>query len=308
MAFDPWSLAITGLTSWWGANQQKQAADRANELISGENEWQREKEAPIVAGGQEALYGGYWIDAEGNQVPAGTEGAKWRSQFQNYLDQGAQSATAAGNIGQQYLGNVPYQQELGRLGMQGQTEQAGWTFNPETNQYERVDTYQRDKDAIDRYFEDYSQKRLDLDREAIGREAADAERDLSRQQGAFGALSSQKGRSQAYIAQAKQQAEDQALQSAYDTAYDRYNTDFSRNNALNAQLAAWDAAGISNAGYASNLAQGAVNFGVGLPFQPYQQYGQTVGASAPQNYNFATAPNPWAYAGSAVLGAWNQGR
>ena len=283
---------VSGFLGYQGAKAQADQQKKQNELLAQQYEWQKSKEVPGVTGAQQALQGGYWVDAAGNQVPEGTEGATWQSQFQPFVDAAGQSAVAGSNIGQQYLANVPVYQQAGLEGLQAYRNLAGLT---PSQQY----------DDLQRYAQAAGQGAYDIAAKDIERDAVTKDRNLARQQGRFGALSSQKARGQAYIDQARTDALLKAAERAQQTGYQRQQAELQRQQGLAGALTGAGTSGLAQAQQASQLGQAATTAGIQAPFQPFQQYGQTVSAqptaSVPQ---FGTVTDPFSTGIGLGLQTW----
>ena len=275
-----------------GAQSQAAQQQRQNQLLQEQYEWQKSKEVPGVTGAQQALQSGYWVDAQGNQVPEGTEGATWQSQFQPFVDAAGQTAVAGSNIGQQYLANVPAYQQAGLEGLQAYRNLAG--FTPAQQQ-----------EDLQRYATAAGQGAYNIAAQDINRDAVTQDRNLARQQGRFGALSSQKARGQAYIDQARTDALLKAAERAQQTGYERQQAELQRQQGLAGALTGAGTSGLAQAQQASQLGQGAAQAGIQAPFQPFQQYGQTVSAqptaSVPQ---FGTVTDPFSTGIGLGLQSW----
>ena len=286
--------AIAGVAGYLGAQSQANQQKAQNEILAQQHEWEKSKEVPGVVGAQNVLSGGYWIDPTSKQqVAEGTEGAVWQSQFQPFINQAGQSAIAGGNIAQQYLANVPSYQQAGQQGLAGYQALAGYTPAQQ-------------KALADQYAADFGQGAYDIAAKDINQDAQEQDWNLARQQGRFGALSSQKARGQAYIDQGRTDALLKAAERAQQVGYDRSQAELQRQQGLAGALTSAGTSGLSQAQQASQLASGSATQGIQTPFQPFQQYGQTVSAQptaqAPQ---FGTVNDPFATGVGLGLQAWN---
>ena len=290
--------ALVGLGSaflgYQGQQDQNKQIEAQNALLKEKYEWDKSKEVPGVTGAQSALAAGHWINPNtGQPVAEGTAGAQWQSQFQPFLDAAGQSAVAGSNISQQYLANVPQFQQAGLQGLQGYQTLAGYT--PAQQQQ-----------LASQYTQDYGKSAYDLAAKDINREADVKDWNLARQQGRFGALSSQKARGQAYIDQARTDALLKAAERAQDVGYERSQAELLRQQGLAGNLTAAGTSGLSQAQTASQLGQGAVDAGIQTPFKPFQQYGQTISAqptaTVPQ---YGQTADPFATGAGLGLQAWD---
>ncbi len=286
--------AIAGVTGYLGAQSQANQQKKQNELLAQQYEWDKSKEVPGVAGAQAALSGGYYIDpTTGQQVAEGTEGAQFQSQFQPFVDLAGQQAVGGANIAQQYLANVPSYQAAGLKGLQGYEKLAGLTPEQQFQQQQL-------------YAQNYGKGAYDLAATDINRDAATQDRNLARQQGRFGALSSQKARGQAYIDQARTDALLKAAERAQDVGYQRQQADLQRQQGLAGALTSAGTSGLAQAQQASQLGAGAIQQGIQAPFQPFQQYGQTVSAQpTAQAPTFGQVNDPFSTGVGLGLQAWN---
>ena len=282
--------AFLGYKAQQDQNKQTQAQ---NALLEQQYEWQKSKEVPGVTGAQDALAAGYWVDpTSGQPVEAGTEGAVWQSQFQPFVNAAGQSAIASSNIAQQYLANVPSYQQAGLQGLGAYQALAGYTP-------------QQQQQLANQYARTYGQGAYDIAAKDINREALAADRNLARDQGRFGALSSQKARADAYQDQARTDALLQAAERAQQTGYERSQAELQRQQGLAGALTSAGTSGLSQAQQASQLGQGATQSGIAAPFQPFQQYGQTVSAQPTATVpTFGQTQDPFATGLGLGLQAW----
>lgn len=289
--------ALAGLgTAFLGYKGQKDANKQTaanNALLKEQYEWDKSKEVPGVAGAQNALQGQHWVDAQGNQVPEGTPGATVQSQFQPFIDAAGQTAVAGSNIAQQYLSNVPQYQQAGLQGLQGYQNLAG--LSPSDHAA-----------ATNQYAQQYGQGAYDIAAKDINRGADQQGRDNARSQGRFGALSSQKARGDAYIDQARTDSLLKAAERAQQTGYDRHQGELLRQQQLAGNLSAAGTSGLSQANSASQLGQAAATSGINAPFQPFQAYGQTIGAQQSAVATpYAQTQDPFATGAGLGIQAWN---
>ena len=291
-----WQVAAPLISGFLGykAQQDKNKQIQANNaLLKEQYEWQKSKEVPGVTGAQDALSAGYWVDpATGQPVAEGTEGAQWQSQFQPFINAAGQNAIAGTNIAQQYLANVPSYQQAGLQGLAGYQHLA--SLSPADQ-----------KALADRYSEDYGQSAYDIAATDINRQADANSRNLARDQGRFGALSSQKGRANAYIDQARTDALLKAGERARQVGYDRSQAELLRQQGLAGTLSAFGTSGLSQAQQASQLGQGSYKAGINAPFLPFQVYGQTVSAQpTAQAPTYGFTQDPFATGAGLGLQAW----
>ena len=282
----------TAFLGYKGAKSQADQQKKQNELLAQQYEWQKSKEVPGVTGAQQALQGGYWLDAQGNQVPEGTEGATWQSQFQPFIDAASQSAVAGSNIGQQYLSNVPQYQQAGLEGLQAYRNLAGFT---PAQQHE----------DLQRYATAAGQGAYNIAAKDINRDALNKDRNLARQQGRFGALSSQKARGQAYIDQARTDALLKAGERAQQVGYDRAQEDYQKRLGLAGTFQTLGSTGLAQAQEGTQLSTAGAQTGIQAPFQPFNQYSQAVGAApAVQQPTYGKVIDPYTTGLGLGLQAW----
>lgn len=291
--------ALLGYKAQKDANSQTEAQ---NALLTQQYEWDKSKEVPGVTGAQDTLSGGHYIGADGQPIdqasydaldPEAKKAYKFQSQFQPFVDAAGQNAVAGSNIAQQYLGGVPNFQEAGQQGLLGYQNLAGLT-------------YDQQKTSADKYAQDYGQGAYDIAAKDINRGAVEDDRNLARQQGRFGALSSQKARGQAYIDQGRTDALLQAGERARQVGYDRSQAELQRQQGLAGSLTSAGTSGLSQASSASALGQGSTTAGINAPFQPYQQYGQTVSAQpTSQVPTYGQTQDPFATGAGLGIQAWN---
>ena len=279
--------ALTGFLGYKGAKKQADAIAAQNAILKEQYEWEKSKEVPGVSGAKDVIANA--------------------SQFQPFVDAAGQQGIAGANIAQQYLGNVPVYQQAGQAGVQDYLGLSGWRQNPDgtlskTNQY---DAHRR---LANQYADDHWRGQEQVVRDEANRQAQEKDWGLARQQGRFGALSSQKARGQAYINQAREQALMDARAKSQDVGYQRVQSELQRQQGLAGNLAALGSTGLSQAQQASQLGSGAINQAIQAPFQPFQQYGQTVSAQPTAHYNpnsYGTASDPLATGVGLGLQAWD---
>ena len=169
-------------------------------------------------------------------------------------------------------------------------------------------TPEQQEELANYYFEKYGQGAYDLASKDINRDSTATDRNLARQQGRFGALSSQKARKDAYNKQARDDLLLKAAMDAREVGYNKAQSELQRKTQLASALTSQGTSGLAQAQQAAQLGQGAVNLGVSAPFLPYQQYGQTVssapGANAP---TFGTLKDPNAVGAGLGLQSWTGG-
>ena len=239
--------AFLGYKSQQDKNKQTAAQNAA---LQEQYEWQKSKEVPGVTGAQDALSAGYWVDPNtGQPVAQGTPGAQWQSQFQPFVDAAGQSAIAGSNIAQQYLANVPSYQQAGLQGLGAYQALAGYTPGQQ-------------RQLANEYAQSYGQGAYDIAAKDINRKATADSRNLARDQGRFGALSSQKARADAYQDQARTDALLQAAERAQQTGYERSQAELQRQQGLAGALTSAGTSGLAQAQQASQLGQGAVQSGI----------------------------------------------
>ena len=239
-----------------------------NALLREQYEYDKSVRAPAVTGAQDALKAGHWVDAEGNAVAEGTEGAQWQSQFQPFIDAQGQQAVGGLNISNEYLRNVPRYQQAGLQGLDLTQQLAGFTpFQQQqlANQYTQGDI----------------QAQYQLAADDINKRAGMAAKDAAIQRGTFGALGTQAARQQGRMEEARQNSLRQAAANAASQGWERARQEMARQTGLAGTLGAYGSSGLSQAGTALGLGATAAQQGINAPFAPYNAYSASVGA-APQ--------------------------
>ena len=261
------SLA-TGFLGYLGAKDQASQQAANNALLREQYDYEKSVRAPAVTGAQEALQAGRWVDAQGNEVPAGTAGAVWQSQFQPFVDAQGNQAVGGINISNEYLRNVPRYQQAGLQGLDLTQQLAGFT------------PFQQQQLA-QQYTDAGVQARYDLAAKDINRSADAQARDAALQRGEFGALGTQAARQVEAAERGRTDALNRAATQATQEGWQRAQQEMARQTGLAGTLGAYGASGLSQAGTALGLGSTAAQQGINAPFAPFNAYSASVGA-APQ--------------------------
>lgn len=292
-----WNWAIplaSAFLGYQGAKKQADAVNKGNQQQQEKYESDLALRQPGVDWASGALSGTVWVDAEGNRVAPGTAGAKEISQFQPFIDKAGQLSSSGFDVANQYLANVPQYQQAGLRGLAAYNQLADIT--PE--QQEELADYYTGKYGAG------AQSLAEKEADEVARRSASS---LARNQGRFGALSSQKGRADAYVDQARTDAYARAGERAKQEGYNRAQSELNRRYGLAGSLTTLGTSGLAQAQQASQLGQGAFQSAVGAPFAPALQYGQAIGAqpnvTLPQ---YGTAPDPFATGVGLGLQTWNR--
>ena len=204
-----------------------------------EFEYNKAIRAPGIAGAQAALKAGHWVDANGNVVPEGTEGATFVSQFQPFVDQSRANALGAQSVAQNYLNQTPEFQQAGLTGLR--TMGALAAFSPFQQQQLQDQLAQGDIQA------QYNMAARDINR------ASDAQaRDAAIQRGTFGALGTQAARQVKAAEEARTKALADAAVNARTQAYDRAQNELQRQAQLAGSLYQAGGTGLSAAQQAAH--------------------------------------------------------
>ena len=277
-----------------GAENLRKQQEAQLKAQKDEFEYQKAVRAPGIAGAQAALKAGHWVDAEGNVVPEGTEGANFVSQFQPFVDQSRANALGAQKVASNYLNQAPEFQQAGLTGLR--TMGALAAFSPFQQQQLQDQLAQGDIQA------QYNMAARDINR------SADAQaRDAALQRGTFGALGTQAARQVAAAEEARTKALSDAAVKARTEAYNRGQAELQRQAQLAGSLYQAGGTGLSAAQQAATLGSGAIQQGVQAPFLPFQQYGLTTGQQ--QNVSvptFQRVVDPNLYA-SGLAQSFNRG-
>ena len=305
-ALDFGSLAVPAITGFLGYKGQQDANRQTaaqNALLERQYEWQRDKETPGVVGAQDALSGGFYVDAAGNPISqddyeALTEAQRanytWSGQFEPFTQAAGQQSVAGSNIAQQYLGNIPHYQQAGLQGLGGIQSLYGLTPEDQLAVAERFQTPYAEEQY--RFAADDIERNADEQRRAAAAQAARRGASFSGQAArTVGQIESQRER------QLGQLGADLGAQ-AYNQAQQQAANYLTRQGQLAQNLQAAGTSGLSQAQQASQLGQGSQRFGIQAPFLPYQTYGQTVSAQpAAQVPNFGTQADPFATGAGLAL-------
>ena len=270
------ALASIG-TAILGAKSQSDAnkiTSENNDLQREQFEFDRAKQAPGVAGAQDVLTGGTYsnIADPTKSISAADYGAlteeqkagyNFQSQFQPFVDSAGQTAIGAGNIANQYIGNVPQYQQAGLAGLQSQRDLANFGYADQQK-------------LAQQYANDYGQNAYNLAAKDINKESQFQDYSNARDAGRFGALSSQKARKDAYVEQGRTDALLQASERANQVGYDRSQAELLRQQQLATANLAAGSSGLSQATSAAALGDNAANAGINTPFKPFQAYNTTV--------------------------------
>ena len=312
-----------------------------NDIARQEYLLERGLRAPAIIGAQHVLGGGTYTDAQGNQLTqqqydALTDEQKaattFTSQFQPFVDQYGQAAVQAGRIGAHYAQNAPLYHETGVAGLGRCQQLAGYSpisvtgpdgqpvsfeayqqaadktgYNVSGGTYDDQGVYDREKALADQYTKDYGQGAYDLAAKDINRQADVKNRNLARQQGRFGALSSQKARGQAYIDQARTDALLQAGERAQQVGYDRAQQDYNQRLGLAGSFQTLGATGLSQAQQGTQLSTAGAQTGIQAPFQPFNQYSAAIGnAPTVTQPSYGSVTDPYTTGLGLGLQAWGQ--
>ena len=171
--------------------------------------------------------------------------------------------------------------------------------------YDDAGVFQREADLADRYARQYGQGAYDIAAQDINRDALNKDRNLARQQGRFGALSSQKARGQAYIDQARTDALLKAGERAQQVGYDRAQEDYQKRLGLAGTFQTLGSTGLAQAQEGTQLSTAGAQTGIQAPFQPFNQYSQAVGAApAVQQPTYGKVIDPYTTGLGLGLQAW----
>ena len=337
---DPSFIAQHGYRAALG---QAALESEQNDIARQEYLLERGLRAPAILGAQHVLGGGTYTDAEGNpltqqQYDALTDEQKaattFTSQFQPFVDQLGQSAVQAGRIGTQYAQNVPFYHETGLAGLGRYQQLAGYqpisvtgpdgqpisfeayknlpdaqkaNYTVSGGGYDDQGVYNREKALADQYAKDYGEGAYQLAAKDINRQADQASRNLARDQGRFGALSSQKARADAYGDQARTDALLQAAERAKQVGYDRAQTDYQQRLGLAGNFQTLGATGLSQAQQGTQLSTAGAQTGIQAPFQPFNQYSAAIGqAPTVTQPNYGSVTDPYTTGLGLGLQAWGQ--
>ena len=227
----------------------------------------------------------------------------FRSQFQPFVDQIGQAAVQAGTIGSTYAQNVPYYQQAGLAGLGLHQQLAG--YDPTTGTFDQDAVRLREQNIANEYAKQYGEGAYNLAAKDINRDAQTQNWNQARQQGRFGALSSQKARGQAYIDQARTDALLQAAERANQVGYDRAQTDFGRRQSAANTLASQAATGLSHAQQGTQLATSGAQAGIQAPWAPYNAYSAAIGqAPTVSQPNYGSVTDPYTTGLGLGLQAW----
>ncbi len=303
MPVDP-SLIVAGGSAILGAfssNKAAKAANEANALAKDQYEWDKAKEEPSVFGANAVLHEGVYEDGSGTAITQSQyealspdEQAKWtfRSQFQTAADKSAVATTKSQDVAQEYLDGVDKYRQAGETGVDTINDLANLT--PE-EQFE----------LSQKYAKEYGEGAYNLAADDINRNADAQARANARQQGRFGALSSQSGRKGAYIDQGRTRELLTAAERAKQVGYDRSQAEYARRQGLASTQVALGSTGLSNAASASALADSSYKASVNNPFAPYNAYNNTVsGAPSASLPNYVVPPDPFATGAGIGLSTW----
>ena len=290
---------ISGFLGYKSQRDANRATEAQNALLREQYEQQRRERAPVVAGATHQLSAGRYLDPNtGEEVPEGTEGAVFQSQFQPFVNAAGQSAVASGNIAQQYQANVPYYQQAGLTGLGGLLSSYGVT--PEQQR------------ALGSGYENpYAQAQFRYGADEINRQADRQERERAIQsQGRLASLSSQAARRSGQI-EAQRARELGRLGAdigarSYEYGQQQGQQFLQNQQNLSNQLLGAGASGLSQAQQAAQLGSGAIKQGVQAPFLPFQTYAQTLGqAPSVQTPTYGTQADPFATGAGLGLQAYN---
>ena len=314
-----------------------------NDIAREEYLLERGLRAPAILGAQHVLGGGTYTDAQGNQLTEAQynaltdeqkAGVTFTSQFQPFVDQIGQSAIQAGRIGTQYAQNAPFYHETGLAGLGRYQQLAGYErisvtgpdgqpislenynkLSPEQKAnytvsgggYNDEAVYNREKALADRYAKDYGESAYNLAAKDINRQADAQSRNLARDQGRFGALSSQKGRASAYQDQARTDSLLQAAERARQVGYDKQQQDYNQRLGLAGTFQTLGATGLSQAQQGTQLAISGAQSGIQAPFQPFNAYSSAIGqAPTVTQPNYGSVVDPYTTGLGLGLSAWGQ--
>lgn len=263
------------------ANKQNEQIKEQNRLLAEQYADEKAIRLPGVSSAQQALQGGYfvdkdgsivnkneegkWVDAEGNVVSEDANYGQWVSQFDPYINAGADLSSAGINTAKDVYRQIPDYLKAGRRGVAGFTELADLT--PE-----------KQAELADYYTNRYAVGQRELDIEDANRAAGSGQAANRVNQGRFGALGSQKARADAYVGQARDRAIADAYERARKTGYDYAQGELTRRFNTSNALTGLGTTGVNYGVTASNLGQGNVDQALNLPFKPSLYYGQAVGA------------------------------
>ena len=284
---------LSAFAGFAGQQSQNKQIEANNALLKEQYEWQKSKEVPGVTGAQHALGAGRWIDpATGEEVAAGTPGAQWQSQFQPFVNAAGENAAASAGIAREYLKGVPAYQQAGRQGLQG---------------YQNLAAYgPAEQNKLANYYTNQEANAVGIATDQANVEYDKARNLNAREQGRFGALSSQKAREDAFIDQRRTESLQKANERARQIGYDKSQAELLRQQGLAGNLTAAGTSGLSTANTASQLAGASTTAGINAPFQPFNAYGRSIGAqsssTAPQ---YAQTNDPFATGAGLGLQAWN---
>ena len=173
--------------------------------------------------------------------------------------------------------------------------------------YDNTAVYNREKALADKYAKDYGEGAYNLAADDINRKAQQERFGTARQQGRFGALSSQKARQDAYTEQGRTDALLQAAERAKQVGYDRAQTDYNQRLGLAGTFQTLGATGLSQAQQGTQLSTAGAQTGIQAPFQPFNQYSASIG-SAPTvtQPNYGSVTDPYTTGLGLGLQAWGQ--